>query len=204
MAENAFINSQMIPGHRYAQRFETLTEEACYQEALDRQLNAFAKTHIVVSLTPYVHEPNVNVIVGYLADLTQERINIMCNDFLLTMASRVLREKKEPRPMKELRKDPEFIQFKTWCEDLVCWEDKNGFTDKPIVFGGGKSVMPPILEELVEAKDKENVELYKKLFPDFAKRIHDAKVAYFAKKEASKTIVTGQTQDEDIPCKGMW
>lgn len=198
MAENTFINSQMIPGHRYEQRFETITERACYKEDLDRKLTKYAKTHIVVSLTPYVHEPHVNVIVGYLADLTEERIKNMCDDFLLKMAGRELHEKKEPRSMEELRKDPEFIQFKTWCEDLVCWEDKNGFTDKPIVFGGGKSFMPPLLAELVEAKDKEKVELYKELFPDFAKRIQEAKEAYFAKKEESKTIVTGQTQDDPL------
>ena len=94
--------------------------------------------------------------------------------------------------LEELMQDPEFIQFKTWCEDLVCWEDKNGLADKPIVIGEGNS-MPPLLAELAEAKDKEKVELYKKLFPEFAKRLHEAKVAYFAKKEASKTIVTGQT-----------
>lgn len=194
--ENTFINSKMIQGHCYAQRFETLTERISYQEGLDRQLNEFAKTHIVVSLNPYTQGPNVNVIVGYLADLTEERINNMCDDFLIKMASKDLHEKKEPRSKKELRKDPEFIQFKTWCEDLVCWEDKNGFTDKPIVFGGGKGFIPPILEELVEAKDKENVELYKELFPDFAKRIHEAKEAYFAKKEESKTIVTGLTESD--------
>ena len=202
MAENAFMNTKMIQGHRYAQRFETITKSIGYPEEVDRTLTDFAKTHIVVSINPYVHEPYVNVIVEYLADLTEERIKNMCEDFLITMASREFKEKKEPRSKDELRKDPEFIQFKTWCEDLVCWEDKNGFTDKPIVVGGGKSFMPPILEELVEAKDKENVELYKERFPDFAKRIHKAKVAYFAKKEASKTIVTGQTQDD--PCKGMW
>ena len=183
----------MIQGHRYAQRFETLTEEACYQEGLDRQLTEFAKTHIVVSLTPYVHEPNVNVIVGYLADLTQERINNMCNDFLLKMASKDLHEKKEPRYREEMRKDPDFIQFKTWCEDLVQWEDKNGFTDKPIVVGSGNSFMPPLLAVLVAAKDKEKVELYKTLFPDYAKKVHEAKGAYFANKEAYTTIVTGQS-----------
>jgi hypothetical protein len=75
MTENTFINSQMIPGHRYEQRFETITERACYKEDLDRKLTKYAKTHIVVSLTPYLHEPYVNVIVGYLADLTEERIN---------------------------------------------------------------------------------------------------------------------------------
>ena len=190
--ENTFINSQMIPGHRYEQRFETITERACYKEDLDRKLTKYAKTHIVVSLTPYLHEPYVNVIVGYLADLTEERIDNMCDDFLLTMASRELHEKNEPRSKEELRNDPEFIQFKTWCEDLVCWEDKNGLAGKPIVVGGGKS-MPPLLAELVEARDKEKVELYKKLFPDFANRLHAAKAAYFAKKEESKTIVTGQT-----------
>ena len=192
--KNTFINTQMIPGHRYEQRFETITERACYKEDLDRKLTKYAKTHIVVSLTPYVHEPYVNVIVGYLADLTEERIKNMCDDYLLTMAGRELHEKKEPRSMEELRKDPEFIQFKTWCEDLVCWEDKNGFADKPIVIGGGNS-MPPLLEELAASRDKEKVELYKKFFPDYAKRLHEAKVAYFAKKEASKTIVTGQGQE---------
>lgn len=192
--ENTFINSQMIPGHRYAQRFETITEKICYKDDLDRKLTDFAKTHIVVSLNPYLPEPYVYVIVGYLADLTEERINRMCDDFLLTMASKDLREKKEPRSREEMRKDPEFIQFKTWCEDLVCWEDKNGFADKPIVIGSGNS-MPPLLEELAETKDKEKAELYKKLFPEFAKRLHEAKVAYFAKKEASKTIVTGQGQE---------
>ena len=191
--ENTFINSQMISGHRYAQRFETLTEEACYQEGLDRQLTEFAKTHIVVSLTPYVHEPNVNVIVGYLADLTKERINQMCNDFLLKMASKDLHEKKEPRSREEMRKDPDFIQFKTWCEDLVQWEDKNGLADKPIVVGSGNSFMPPLLAVLVAAKDKEKVELYKTLFPDYAKKVHEAKGAYFANKEAYTTIVTGQS-----------
>lgn len=195
--ENTFINSQMIPGRRYAQRFETLTEEACYQEGLDRQLNEFAKTHIVVSLNPYTQGPNVNVIVGYLADLTQERITLMCNDFLLKMASKDMREKKEPRYRTEMRKDPEFIQFKTWCEDLVCWEDKNGFTDKPIVVGrSGNSFMPPLLAVLVAAKDKEKVELYKKLFPDFAKKVHEAKVSYFANKEAYTTIVTDLTESD--------
>lgn len=193
--ENTFINSQMIPGRRYEQRFETLTDDAYYQEGMDRKLNNFAKTHIVVSLTPYVHEPKVNVIVGYLADLTEERINQMCDDYLITMARNDLHEKKEPRSREELRKDPEFIQFKTWCEDLVCWEDKNGLAGKPIVVGGGKS-MPPLLAELVEARDKEKVELYKKLFPDFAKRLHAAKAAYFAKKEESKTIVTGLTESD--------
>lgn len=191
--ENTFINSQMIPGHRYEQRFETITERACYKEDLDRKLTKYAKTHIVVSLTPYLHEPYVNVIVGYLADLTEERINQMCDDYLLEMARKDLHEKKEPRSREELRKDPEFIQFKTWCEDLVCWEDKNGLAGKPIVIGGGNSSVPPLLAELIEAKDKENVELYKTLFPEFAKRLHEAKVAYLAKKEASKTIVLGQT-----------
>ena len=192
MKTNEFIDSKMIQGHRYAQRFETLTERICYKEDLDRKLTDFAKTHIVVSLTPYLHEPYVNVIVEYLADLTEERINQMCDDFILTMASKDLREKKEPRSREEMRKDPEFIQFKTWCEDLVCWEDKNDLAGKPIVVGGGNS-MPKLLAELVEARDKENVELYKKLFPEFANRLHAAKEAYFAKKEASKTIVTGQT-----------
>ena len=160
----------------------------------------FAKSHIVVSLTPYVHEPRVNVIVEYLADLTEERINLMCDDFLLAMTSKDLREKKEPRSREEMRKDPEFIQFKTWCEDLVQWEDMNGLAGTPLVIGYGKS-MPPLLAELVDAKDKEKVELYKKLFPEFAKRLHEAKEAYFAKKEASKTIVLGQPQYD--PCKGM-
>jgi len=194
--ENTFINSQMIPGHRYEQRFETLTEDAYYQEGMDRKLTKYAKTHIVVSLTPYVHEPKVNVIVGYLADLTEERIENMCGDFLLEMARKDLHEKKEPRSREELRKDQEFIQFKTWCEDLVCWEDKKGLADKPLVIRGENSFMPPLLAELVEAKDKEKVELYKKLFPDFANRLHAAKVAYFAKKEASKTIVTGLTESD--------
>ena len=185
--ENTFINSQMIPGRRYAQRFETLTEEACYQEGLDRQLNEFAKTHIVVSLNPYTQGPNVNVIVGYLADLTQERITLMCNDFLLKMD--------KITDWRQL--DEEFIQFKTWCEDLVCWEDKNGFTDKPIVVGrSGNSFMPPLLAVLVAAKDKEKVELYKKLFPDFAKKVHEAKVSYFANKEAYTTIVTDLTESD--------
>ncbi len=199
--KNTFIDSKMIPGHRYAQRFETITEIASYQEDLERKLTNFAKTHIVVSLTPYVHEPNVNVIVEYLADLTEERINQMCNDFLLTMASKDLHEKKEPRSREEMRKDPEFIQFKTWCEDLVQWEDKNGFTDKPIVVGGGNSFMPPLLAVLVAAKDKEKVEYYKTLFPDYAKKIHEAKGAYFANKEAYTTIVAGQSQYD--PSKGM-
>ena len=78
MAENIFINSQMIQGHRYAQRFETVTETICYQEDLDRKLTYFAKTHIVVSLSPYTYNGMVNVIVGYLADLTEERIKNMC------------------------------------------------------------------------------------------------------------------------------
>ena len=64
MTGNSFINSQMIPGHRYAQRFTTLTEGTYYREGLDRELTEYAKTHIIVSLTPYVHEHNVNVIVG--------------------------------------------------------------------------------------------------------------------------------------------
>ena len=193
MKNTEFINSKMIQGHRYAQRFETITESIGYQDDLDRTLTDFAKTHIVVSLTPYVHEPRVNVIVEYLADLTEERISRMCDDFLLTMASKDLREKKEPRSREEMRKDPEFIQFKTWCEDLVQWEDKKDLEGKPLVIGSGNS-MPPLLAKLAEAQDKENVELYKKLFPEFAKRLHEAKVAYFAKKEASKTIVTGQTE----------
>jgi hypothetical protein len=120
----------------------------------------------------------------------------MCDDYLLEMASKDLHEKKEPRSKEELRKDPNFIQFKTWCEDLVCWEDKKGLADKPLVIRGENSFMPPLLAELVEAKDKEKVELYKKLFPDFANRLHAAKVAYFAKKEASKTIVTGLTESD--------
>ena len=193
MTENEFIKTQMIPGHRYAQRFTTITERICHKEDLDRELTDFAKTHIVVSLSPYVYNDGANVIVGYLADLTEERIKNMCDEYLLTMASREFKEKKEPRSKEEMRKDPEFIQFKTWCEDLVYWEDKNGFTGKPIVIFGGNSVMPPILAKLVEAKDIENVELYKELFPDFAKRIREAKEAYFAKKEESKTIVTGQS-----------
>ena len=49
--------------------------------------------------------------------------------------------------------------------------------------------MPPRLIELVEANDKEKVELYKKLFPEFAKRLHEAKVAYFAKKDAQAIVV---------------
>lgn len=72
MKNTEFINSKMIYGHRYSQRFETLTERACYKEDLDRKLTDFAKTHIVISLTPYVHEPYVNVIVEYLVDLTEE------------------------------------------------------------------------------------------------------------------------------------
>lgn len=195
MKNTEFINSKMIQGHRYAQRFETITESIGYQDDLDRSLTDFAKSHIVVSLTPYVHEPRVSVIVEYLADLTEERIDNMCDDFLIKMASRELRGKKEPRSKEELRTDPEFIQFKTWCEDLVCWEDKNDIAGKPLVIGGGNS-MPPLLTELAEAKDKEKVELYKKLFPEFAKRLHEAKVAYFAKKEASKTIVTGLTESD--------
>jgi hypothetical protein len=187
--ENTFINSQMIPGHRYEQRFETITERACYKEDLDRKLTKYAKTHIVVSLTPYLHEPYVNVIVGYLADLTEERINQMCDDFLLTMASRELHEKNEPRSKEELRNDPEFIQFKTWCEDLVYWEDKNDLAGKPFFIGGGKLPMPPLLAELVEDRDKEKVELYKKLFPEYTMRIHEAKVAYFAKKDAQAIVV---------------
>ena len=151
-----------------------------------------AKTHIVVSLTPYLHEPYVNVIVEYLADLTEERINNMCDDYLITMARNDLHEKKEPRSREQLMQDPEFIQFKTWCEDLVQWEDKKDLAGEPLVIGSGNS-MPPLLVKLAEAQDKEKVELYKTLFPEFAKRLHEAKVAYFAKKEASKTIVTGQT-----------
>ena len=192
MNNTEFINTKMIQGHRYAQRFETLTEEACYQEGLDRQLTEFAKTHIVVSLTPYVHEPNVNVIVGYLADLTKERINQMCNDFLLKMARKDLHEKKEPRSREEMMQDPEFIQFQTWCEDLVQWEDKKDLAGEPLVIGLGNS-MPPLLAVLVAAKDKEQVELYKTLFPDYAKKVHEAKGAYFANKEAYTTIVTGQS-----------
>lgn len=175
--KNTFINNQMIPGHRYEQRFETITERACYKEDLDRKLTKYAKTHIVVSLTPYLHEPYVNVIVEYIADLTEERIKNMCDDYLLTMAGRELHEKKEPRSTEELRKDPEFIQFKTWCEDLVCWEDKNGFADKPIVIGSRNS-MPPLLEKIAAARDIEKLELYKKFFPDYVKRLHVAKEAY--------------------------
>lgn len=189
MKNTEFINTKMIQGHRYAQRFETITESIGYQDDLDRSLTDFAKSHIVVSLTPYVHEPRVNIIVEYLADLTEERINRMCDDFLLTMASKDLREKKEPRSREEMRKDPEFIQFKTWCEDLVCWEDKNDLAGKPIVIGGGSSAVPPLLAELIESKDKENVELYKTLFPEFAKRLHEAKVAYLAKKDAQTIVV---------------
>lgn len=198
--KNTFINTKMIQGHRYEQRFKTITKSASYQEDLDRDLTDYAKTHIVVSLTPYVHGPWVNVIVGYLADLTEERINNMCDDFLITMASRDLRDRKEPRSKEELRKDPEFIQFKTWCEDLVCWEDKKDLAGEPLVIGGRNS-MPPLLAVLAAAQDKEKVELYKKLFPEFAKRLHEAKEAYFAKKEESKTIVTGQSQYD--PSKGM-
>ena len=74
MTENEFIKTQMIPGHRYAQRFTTITERICHKEDLDRELTDFAKTHIVVSLSPYVYNDGANVIVGYLADLTEERI----------------------------------------------------------------------------------------------------------------------------------
>lgn len=176
----------MIKGHRYAQRFETITKEPCYPAALDRALTDFAKTHIVVSLTPYVHMPCVSVIVEYLADLTEERIKNMCDDYLLTMDSKDLHEKKEPRSRKEKMQDPEFIQFKTWCEDLVYWEDRNDLAGKPIVIGG-KNFIPPLFDELVEAKDKEKVELFKKLFPEFGKRVNEAKEAYLAKKEASQT-----------------
>lgn len=189
MKNSEFINSKMIQGHRYEQRFETITEGIRFPEDLDRQLTDFAKTHIVVSLTPYVHEPRVSIIVEYLADLTEERINRMCDDYLLTMASRDLHEKKEPRSKEELRKDPEFIQFKTWCEDLVQWEDKNDLAGKPFFVGGGKIPMPPLLAELVEDRDKEKVELYKKLFPEYTMRIHEAKVAYFAKKDAQAIVV---------------
>lgn len=187
--KNTFINTKMIQGHRYAQRFETITEIATYQEDLDRKLTNFAKTHIVVSLTPYLHENHVNVIVEYLADLTEERIKTMCNDYLLTMASRDLHEKKEPRNREEMMQDPEFIQFKTWCEDLVCWEDKNDLAGKPLFIGGEKIPMPPLLVELVEDRDKEKVELYKKLFPEYAMRIHEAKVAYLAKKDAQAIVL---------------
>lgn len=189
MENKEFINSKMIQGHRYEQRFETISEIACYKEDLDRKLTDFAKTHIVVSLTPYLHEPYVNVIVEYLADLTEERIKKMCDDYLLKMASKDLHEKNEPRSREELRKDPEFIQFKTWCEDLVQWEDKNDLAGKPFFVGGGKIPMPPLLAELVEARDKENVELYKKFFPEYTMRIHEAKVAYFAKKDAQTIVV---------------
>lgn len=196
MKNMEFINSKMIQGHRYAQRFETITESLRFHADLEMTLTEFAETHIVVSLTPYVHEPEVSVIVEYLADLTEERIKKMCDDYLLTMASKDLHEKKEPKyseeSSEEMMQDPEFIQFKTWCEDLVYWEDKNDLAGKPLVIGYGTS-MPPLLAKLADAKDKEQVELYKKLFPEFAKRLHEAKVAYFAKKEASKTIVTGQT-----------
>lgn len=197
MTKNAFMNAKMIHGHCYAQRFETITEESYYPAGLDMKLTDFAKTHIVVSLTPYVHEPKVSIIVEYLFDLTEERIKNMCDEYLLTMASKDLHEKKEPRSRKEMLQDPEFIQFKTWCEDLVYWEDRNDLAGKPIVFGG-RNFIPPLFDELVEAKDKEKVELYKKLFPEFAKRLHEAKEAYLAKKEAdlakkeaSVTIVTG-------------
>ena len=186
MKNTDFINSKMIQGHRYAQRFETITEKLKLHEELEELLNEFAETHIVVSLTPYVHEPEVSVIVEYLADLTEERIKKMCDDYLMIRAS------KESKSREEMMQDPEFIQFKTWCEDLVYWEDMNGLAGKPLVIGYGTS-MPPLLAKLADAKDKEQVELYKKLFPEFAKRLHEAKVAYFAKKEASKTIVTGQT-----------
>lgn len=189
MENTEFINSKMIYGHRYAQRFETIAESIRYQKDLDRKLTDFAKTHIVVSLTPYVHEAHVNVIVEYLADLTEERIKTMCDDYLLTMASKNFHEKKEPKFKEEMMQEPEFIQFKTWCEDLVYWEDKNGLAVKPIVFGGGKLPMPPILAKLVEARDKEKVELYKTLFPEYTKRIHDAKVDYATKKDAQAIIV---------------
>ena len=191
MKNTEFINSKMIYGHRYAQRFETITENIRYQEDLDRKLTDFAKTHIVVSLTPYVHEPDVNVIVEYLVDLTEERIKNMCDDYLLSMASKNFHEKKEPKSREEMMQEPEFIQFKTWCEDLVCWEDKNDLADKPIVFGGEKLPMTPLLAELVASRDKEKVELYKQLFPEFAKRLHEAKVAYSAKKDETKNIVVG-------------
>lgn len=191
--KNTFINSKMIQGHRYSQRFETIKERIGYQEDLDRTLTDFAKTHIVVSInpyvTPYTHEPYVSVIVEYLADLTEERIKNMCDDYLITMASREFKDKKEPRSKEELRKDPEFIQFNTWCEDLVNWEDKNDLAGKPFFVGGGKLPMPPLLAELVEDRDKEKVELYKKLFPEYTMRIHEAKVAYFAKKDAQTIVV---------------
>lgn len=180
MTKTAFMNAKMIHGHRYAQRFETITKESYYAD-LDRALTDFAKTHIVVSLTPYVHETKVSVIVEFLADLTEERIENMCDDYLLTMMSKDWHEKKEPRYREQMMQEPEYIQFKTWCEDLVSWEDKNNLAGKPIVFGG-KNFIPPLFDELVEAKDKEKVELYKKLFPEFAKRLHEAKEAYFAKK----------------------
>lgn len=134
----------------------------------------FAKTHIVVSLTPYVN-PYVNGIVEYLVDLTEERIKNMCDDYLLSMASKNLHEKKEPKSREEMMQEPEFIQFKTWCED------KNDLAPKSIVIGEGNS-MPTRLIELVEAKDKEKGELYMKLFPVFAKRLHEAKVEYLSKK----------------------
>lgn len=183
MKNTEFLNTKMIYGHRYAQRFETIKESIRFQDDLDRALNDFAKKHIVVSLNPYVHEPMVSVIVEYLADLTEERIKTMCDDYILKMASKGLHEKKEPKSREEMMKDPEFIQFKTWCEDLVSWEDKNDLADKPLVVGGGNSFMPPLLAELVEAKDKEKVELYKQLFPEYAKKIHAAKDAYSAKNE---------------------
>lgn len=164
----------MIHGHRYAQRFETITVTDSYPAGLDRELTDFAKTHIVVSLTPYVHEPKISIIVEYLADLTEERIKNMCHDYLLKMDSKDLHEKKEPRSRKEQMQDPEFVQFKTWCEDLVYWEDSNDLAGKPIVIGVGNFI-PPLFRELVEAEDKEKVELYKKLFPEFAKRLHEAK-----------------------------
>lgn len=186
MTANAFVNTQMKPGHRYAQRFETVTETICYQEDLDRKLTDFAKDHIVVSLTPYVNGNYINVIVGYLADLTDERIKIMCDDFLVTMANKNFREKKEPKTKEELRNEPEFIQFKTWCEDLVYWEEANGLVGKQLVVGGGKSFMPPLLNLLVEAKDVEKVEYYKTLFPEYAKKIQEAKKTYIGKKEESK------------------
>ena len=186
--KNTFINTKMIYGHRYEQRFETITEGIRFPEDLDRQLTDFAKTHIVVSLTPYVHEPRVSIIVEYLADLTEERIKNMCDDYLLTMASKNLHEKKEPKSREEMMQEPEFIQFKNWCEDLVNWEDKNDLVGKPIALVRGTLDMPPLLAALVEARDREQVDLYKKLFPEFAKRIHAAKKDYFAEKEASKPI----------------
>ena len=191
--KNTFINSKMIQGHRYSQRFETIKERIGYQEDLDRTLTDFAKTHIVVSInpyvTPYTHEPYVSVIVEYLADLTEERIKNMCDDYLLTMASKNLHEKKEPKSREEMMQEPEFIQFKNWCEDLVNWEDKNDLVGKPIALVRGTLDMPPLLAALVEARDREQVDLYKKLFPEFAKRIHEAKVAYFAKKDAQTIVV---------------